>query len=145
MLFAWQITSFNPNSKSNKGSRLAKVFKVKKDALTGEHSLEVKETYDYQDYINSFSENADPVTLMEKVKHGEIAPWNGENTLDLSQLPENLREITEYMDYHVTRNTEEFMKKLERAKLDKERSDMLAAQKNMKKPEPEVKEDKIDE
>ena len=145
MLFPWQITSYNPNSKSNKGSRLAKVFKVKKDVLTGEHSLEVKETYDYQDYINSFSENADPVTLMERVKHGEIAPWNGENTMDLSQLPENLREITEYMDYHVTRTTEEFMKKLERAKLDKERSDMLAAQKNMKKPEPEVKEDKIDE
>lgn len=145
MLFSWQETSYEPNSKSNKGSRLAKVYKVKKDPLTGEHSLEVKETYDYQDYINSFSENADPVTLMERVKHGEIAPWNGENTMDLSQLPENLREITEYMDYHVTRNTEEFMKKLERAKLDKEKSDMLAAQRNMKKPEPEVKEDKIDE
>lgn len=145
MLFPWQETSYEPNSKSNKGSRLAKVYKVKKDPLTGEHSLEVKETYDYQDYINSFSENADPVTLMERVKHGEIAPWNGENTMDLSQLPENLREITEYMDYHVTRNTEEFMKKLERAKLDKERSDILAAQKNIKKPEPEVKEDKKDE
>lgn len=145
MLFPWQITSFNPNSKSNKGSRLANVYKVKKDALTGEHSLEVKETYDYQDYINSFSENADPVTLMERVKHGEVAPWNGENTMDLSQLPENLREITEYMDYHVTRNTEEFMKRLERAKLDKERSELLNAQRNKINPEPEVKEDKKDE
>lgn len=116
MLFAWQITSFNPNAKSKKGSRLANVYCVKTDPLTGEHSLEVKETYDYQDYINSFAENADPVTLMERVKHGEIAPWNGENTMDLSQLPENLREITEYMDYHVTRNTEEFMRDLKKAK-----------------------------
>lgn len=140
MLFPWQKTSYEPNSKSNKGSRLAKVFKVKKDALTGEHSLEVKETYDYQDYINSFKENADPVTLMERVKHGEIAPWNGENTMDLSQLPENLREITEYMDYHVTRNTEEFMKNIEKAKLEKERTKMFNAQRIKKDPEPDVKE-----
>ena len=145
MLFSWQITSFNPNAKSNKGSRLANVYKVKTDPLTGEHSLEVKETYDYQDYINSFSENADPVTLMERVKHGEIAPWNGENTMDLSQLPENLREITEYMNYHVTRNTEEFMKKLERAKLDKERSELLNLQRKEIKADPEVKEEKKDE
>lgn len=129
MLFPWQITSFNPNAKSNKGSRLANVYKVKTDALTGEHSLEVKETYDYQDYINSFAENADPVTLMERVKHGEIAPWNGENTMDLSQLPENLREITEYMDYHVTRNTEEFMRELKKAKEKKDIETMKAKRK----------------
>lgn len=129
MLFPWQTTSFNPNAKSNKGSRLANVYKVKTDPLTGEHSLEIKETYDYQDYINSFGENADPVTLMERVKHGEIAPWNGENTMDLSQLPENLREITEYMDYHVTRNTEEFMRELKKAKEKKDIEIMKAKRK----------------
>lgn len=141
MLFAWQKTSFNPNAKSNKGSRLANVFKVKTDPLTGEHSLEVKETYDYQDYINSFAENADPVTLMERVKHGEIAPWNGENTMDLSQLPENLREITEYMDYHVTRNTEEFMNDLKRAKAKRDREIMKEKQKTEKSMIPETKEE----
>lgn len=141
MLFPWQITSFNPNAKSNKGSRLANVFQVKTDPLTGEHSLEVKETYDYQDYINSFAENADPVTLMERVKHGEIAPWNGENTMDLSQLPENLREITEYMDYHVTRNTEEFMRELKKAKEKKDREIMKERQKTEKSMIPETKEE----
>lgn len=141
MLFPWQITSFNPNAKSNKGSRLANVFKVKTDPLTGEHSLEVKETYDYQDYINSFAENADPVTLMERVKHGEIAPWNGENTMDLSQLPENLREITEYMDYHVTRNTEEFMFDLKKAKAKRDREIMKDKQKTEKKVIIEPKEE----
>lgn len=104
-LMPWQITRPLETKASNPGNRIQPVYKVKRDKLTGETSLEVKETYDIQELTDSYAEEANPVTMMQRVRLGEINPWNGEDTLDATQLPQELHEVPEYIGSQVERLT----------------------------------------
>lgn len=75
------------------GERLQPIYELDTDKLTGEHSLKVKDTYDIQEFIDSFHEDADPVALFNRVRLGEIDPWNGEDTIDSRQLPTCIADI----------------------------------------------------
>ena len=104
-LMPWQITRPLETKTSNPGCRLQPVYKVKRDKITGETSLEVKETYDIQELTDSYAEEANPVAMMQRVRLGEINPWNGEDTLDATQLPQELHEVPEYVGSQVERLT----------------------------------------
>lgn len=104
-LMPWQITRPLETKASNPGSRIQPVYKVKRDKLTGETSLEIKETYDIQELTDSYAEEANPVAMMQRVRLGEINPWNGEDTLDATQLPQELHEVPEYVGSQVEQLT----------------------------------------
>lgn len=105
MLMPWQISRPLVTKASNPGQRIQPVYKVKRDKITGETSLEVKETYDIQELTDSYAEEANPVAMMQRVRLGEINPWNGEDTLDATQLPQALHEVPEYVGSQVERLT----------------------------------------
>lgn len=105
VLMPWQIARPLETKASNPGKRIQPVYKVKRDKITGETSLEVKETYDIQELTDSYAEEANPVAMMQRVRLGEINPWNGEDTLDVSQLPQELHEVPEYVGSQVDRLT----------------------------------------
>ena len=105
ILMPWQVTRPLETKASNPGKRIQPVYKVKRDRITGETSLEVKETYDIQELTDSYAEEANPVAMMQRVRLGEINPWNGEDTLDATQLPHELHEVPEYVGSQVERLT----------------------------------------
>lgn len=73
------------------------MYEVTRDRYTGEASLKQKDSYDIQELTDSYAENADPVTMIQRVRLGEIEPWNGEDTLDTRQLPKAIRDVPEYI------------------------------------------------
>lgn len=77
------------------------VYKVDRDKITGECKLVIKEYYDIQELTDSYGEEANPVTLMQRVRLGEMHPWNGEDTIDASQLPQELHQVPEYVGTQV--------------------------------------------
>lgn len=105
ILMPWQVARPLVIKASNPGKRIQPVYKVKRDKITGETSLEVKETYDIQELTDSYAEEANPVAMMQRVRLGEINPWNGEDTLDVSQLPQELHEVPDYVGSQVEKLT----------------------------------------
>ena len=83
------------------GKRLQPIYELEMDKLTGERSLKVKDTYDIQEFIDSFHEDADPVALFNRVKLGEINPWNGEDTIDSRQLPTCIADLPRVFEQSV--------------------------------------------
>lgn len=93
----WQVTRPCNTTTSCPGERIQPVYEVTRDRYTGEASLKQKDSYDIQELTDSYAENADPVTMIQRVRIGEIEPWNGEDTLDTRQLPKAIREVPEYI------------------------------------------------
>ena len=83
------------------GKRMQPIFELDTDKLTSERSLKIKDTYDIQEFIDSFHEDADPVALFNRVRLGEINPWNGEDTLDARQLPTCIADIPRVFEQSV--------------------------------------------
>lgn len=113
-LMPWQITRPLKTEASEPGKRMQPVYKVKRDKLTGEASLEVSETYDIQELTDSYAEQANPVAMMQRVRLGELNPWNGEDTLDTTQLPQELHEVPEFIGDQVERLTRMRTSQIER-------------------------------
>lgn len=120
----WQEWNMPEEATSNAGSALEDIYELKEDPLTKEKSLEKTGTYDQQEYINSFADEADPVTLMQRVKMGTIAPWNGENCFDMSQMPKDMVEIHEKIKMNGREEMEKYAEYL-RAKAELERINKL--------------------
>lgn len=113
-LHPWQVTNPPEVNESNPGKRIQPVYKVKRDKITGETSLEVSETYDIQELTDSYAEQANPVAMMQRVRLGEINPWNGEDILDESQLPHELHELPAYIGSQVERLTRQRTTQIEK-------------------------------
>ena len=97
----WQVTRNPSVVPTNPGERMQPVYKVDRDKITGECRLVVKEYYDIQELTDSYGEDANPVTLMQRVRLGEMHPWNGEDTIDATQLPQELYQVPEYVGSQV--------------------------------------------
>ena len=100
-LMPWQVTRKPSVAPTNPGKRMQPVYKVDRDKITGECKLVIKEYYDIQELTDSYGEEANPVTLMQRVRLGEMHPWNGEDTIDASQLPQELHQVPEYVGTQV--------------------------------------------
>lgn len=116
----WQDWSMPEEATSNAGSVIEDIYELKEDPLTKEKSLEKTGTYDQQEYINSFADEADPITLMQRVKMGTVAPWNGQNCFDMTQMPKDMVEINERIRRNGRQEMEDYANYL-RAKAELER------------------------
>lgn len=104
-LMPWQITRPLETKATNPGERMQPVYKVQRDKITNEAKLVVSETYDIQELTDSYAEQANPVAMMQRVRLGEINPWNGEDTIDTTQLPQELHEVPEFVGDQVEKLT----------------------------------------
>ena len=100
-------------------------------------SLEVSEYYDIQELTDSYAEQANPVAMMQRVRLGEINPWNGEDTIDATQLPQELYQVPEYIGNQVEKLTRARATQIERyiaeRRITHEREKL---RKEIKEPEP---------
>lgn len=101
----WQIVNTPGVNETNPGKRMQPVYKVKRDKLTDEASLVISEYYDIQELTDSYAEQANPVAMMQRVRLGEISPWKGEDTIDATQLPQELYQVPEYVGSQVEKLT----------------------------------------
>lgn len=116
----WQKWEVPKEVTSNEGEVLEKIYELEEDKYTNEKSLKETGTYDQQEYINSFADEADPITLMQRVKMGTVAPWNGQNCFDMTQMPKDMVEINERIRRNGKQEMEDYANYL-RAKAELER------------------------
>lgn len=113
-LMPWQITRPLETKPTNPGKRMQPVYRVQRDKITNEARLVVSETYDIQELTNSYAEEANPIAMMQRVRLGELNPWNGEDTIDTTQLPQELHEVPEFIGDQVERLTRMRTSQIER-------------------------------
>lgn len=113
-LMPWQVTRPLETRATNPGKRMQPVYKVQRDKITNEAKLVVSETYDIQELTNSYAEEANPVAMMQRVRLGELNPWNGEDTIDATQLPQELHEVPEFIGDQVEKLTRMRTSQIER-------------------------------